>query len=112
LVRNAEGRAIAHPGHRKQSRFDLGRVDVDAAGDHHVAGPVAYKKIAVLVEIADIAECDETLAPDLAALFVLAVVGEIGKPLEPEINLSNLPRRQHRSEERRVGKECTSRGWA
>src|SRR6266446_5420657 len=83
------------PGHREQSRFDFGRVDVDAAGDHHVAGAVADKEIAVLVEIADIAERDETVAPDLATLFVLAVVGEIGKPLEPEINLADLPRRQN-----------------
>src|SRR5882724_8864497 len=95
LVGNTEDRAIAYPRHREQSRFDLGRVDVDAAGDHHVAGAVADKEIAVLVEIADIAERDETVAPDLATLFVLAVVGEIRKPLEPEVDFADLARRQN-----------------
>src|SRR6516165_5778492 len=38
------------------SAISIGWVDVDTARDHHVAGAVADEEIAVLVEIADIAE--------------------------------------------------------
>src|SRR5581483_11383794 len=68
LVGNAEDGAVAHAWHRHQHALDLGGIDVDAARDHHVAGAVAQEEIAVRVEVADVAERDESLALDLAPL--------------------------------------------
>ena len=54
-VGNAEHGAVVHAGHGMQHRLDLGRVDVDAAGNHHVALAVADEDIAVGIDVADIA---------------------------------------------------------
>jgi hypothetical protein len=55
---------------------------------------VADEEIAVLVEIADIAECHEAVAPDLKAFFIQAVIGEIGNALEPKVNITHRTRGQ------------------
>src|SRR5271169_3009280 len=86
--------AQSHAGHGEQRHLDFGGIDVDAVRDHHVPRAVAYKEIAVLVEIADIAECHEAVAPDLAALVVQAVISEIGNALEPKVNLTHRTRGQ------------------
>src|ERR1700730_247972 len=77
LVRNAENGAVVHTGKAMQHRLDLGRIDVDAARDHHVALAVAEEDIAVGVDIADIARGDEPVAFDLGALLRLVVIGEV-----------------------------------
>ena len=65
--------------------LDLGRIDVHAARNHHVLRAVAEIEEAVLVEIADIAERNEPRLLRLAALLVIAVIGEVrdgGGPAE------------------------------
>src|SRR5262249_8571611 len=57
-----------------------GRIDVDAARDHHVALAIAKEEVAVRIEIADIARGDEALAIDAGAFLRLVVIGEIGQP--------------------------------
>src|SRR5712672_4085114 len=77
LIGNAEHRAIMDAGNGVQRRLDLGRIDVDTAGNHHVALAVTDKDIAVLVDIADVAGRNESLAINLGTLVGLVVVGEI-----------------------------------
>ena len=77
VVGNAEHRAVAHAVHADQRVLDLGRIDVDAARDHHVALAVAQEQIAVLVEVADVADADEAVAAGLGARLGLAVIVEI-----------------------------------
>ena len=72
-------------------------IDVDAAGDHHVALAVADEDIAVRVDIADIARGDKTVAVDLGALFRLVVIGEIRIARDPRIDLADLALRQYSS---------------
>ena len=76
-VGNAEHGAIVHARQGMQHRLDFGWVDVDAARDHHVALAITDEDVAVLVDVADIAGGDESLAVDLAALLRLVVVGEV-----------------------------------
>jgi hypothetical protein len=77
-----------------QRGLDFGRVDVDAAGNHHVALAVADKDIAVLVDIADIAGRDKAVALDLGALFRLVVIGEIRAVEVARIDLADFALRQ------------------
>src|SRR5438105_3084839 len=65
LVGNAEHRAVAHAGHLDQHRFDLRRIDVDAARDDHVALAVAQEQIAVVVLVADVAHGHQVAQGDL-----------------------------------------------
>src|SRR6266540_6797521 len=56
VVRHAEYRYIPDLGMVDELVLDLGRVDVDAAGDDHVDFAIAQVQIAVLVEVADVAD--------------------------------------------------------
>ena len=93
-VGNAEHRAIMHARQRVQRGFDLGRIDVDAARDHHVALAVADEDVAVLVDVTDIARGDEAVAIDLGALFRLVVIGEIRIAGDARIDFADLALRQ------------------
>ena len=93
-VGNAEHSAIVDAGDRQQRRLDLGRVDVDAAGDDHVALAVADEDIAIGIDVADIARGDEAAAVDLGALPGLIVIGEIGIARDARIDLADLAGRQ------------------
>ena len=77
-----------------QRGLDFGRVDIDAARDHHVALAVADEDIAVFVDIADIAGGDEAVALDLGALLRLVVIGEIRIISDTRIDLADLALRQ------------------
>src|ERR1700736_3285637 len=90
LVGDAEHRAVMHAGNRMQRGFDFGRIDVDPARDHHVALAVADEDVAVLVDVADIARGDKTVALDLGAFFRLVVVGEVRVAGDLRINLADL----------------------
>jgi hypothetical protein len=59
LVRDPEDGAVLYPRHADQHRLDLGRIDVDAAGDHHVAHAVAQEEIAIPVDVSDVAARDQ-----------------------------------------------------
>src|SRR4051794_29156533 len=84
-----------HSGHRMQHRLDLGRIDVDAAGDHHVALAVADEDVAVLVDVTDIPRGDETVAVDLGTFLRLVVIGEVRRPGHARIDLADLAGREH-----------------
>ena len=55
VVRNADDGAFGNGGMLRQHRFDVARIDVEAAGDDHLAQPVAQEQIAALIEHAEIA---------------------------------------------------------
>jgi len=77
LVGNAEDRDVADLGMREQRSFDLGRVDVDATRDDHVDLAVAEEEIAVLVQVADVADREEPVAPVVGGLLRILVVLEV-----------------------------------
>src|SRR6185369_1328414 len=79
-----------HPRHGDQHGLDLRRIDVDAAGDHHVAHAVAQEQIAVLVQVTDIAAGDQAVALDLAPALRHAVIGEVRKPAQTYEDLADL----------------------
>ena len=72
LVGDPEHGTVAHPRQREQACLDLGRVDVDAAADHHVAAAVVEVEEAVGVDVADVAAADEAVALDGAAVLLIA----------------------------------------
>src|SRR3979409_858278 len=76
------------------SGFDFGRIDVDAARDHHVALAVADEDIAVPIDVADVAGGDKTVALDLAALVGLVLIAEIRVVRIPRVYLADLALRQ------------------
>ena len=55
LVGQPDHGAVLHAGMRHQRPLDLGRVDVEAAADDHVLGPVDEVQEVVVVEVADVA---------------------------------------------------------
>ena len=55
LVGQPDHRAVAHRGVLHQRLLDLGRVDVEAAGDDHVLQAVDDEQVALVVEVADVA---------------------------------------------------------
>ena len=48
---------------REEHLFDLARVHVHAAADHHVGGAVGEEEVAVVVEVADVADGERAVAP-------------------------------------------------
>ena len=62
VVGDAHDADVADRGMAEQHRFDLGRVDVDAAADDQVRAAVGEEEVAVVVDVADVAE-REVLAP-------------------------------------------------
>src|SRR3546814_1207795 len=76
-IGDTDHRTVRDAGKRDQRGFDLGRVDVDAARDDHVAEAVADIEEAVRVEIADIARSKNAVDLERAPLFSILVIGEI-----------------------------------
>src|SRR5262249_56439024 len=93
-VGNAEHGAVLNPGQPHETGFDLGRIDVDPAGDHHVALAVAQEQVAVGIDVANVARGDETVAFDGGAGGRQIVVGEVGRLGQAREDLANLPRWQ------------------
>src|SRR5689334_2324114 len=52
LVRQADNGAVLNGRMGQQGLLHLGRVDVEAAGDDHVFGPVDDEQVAVLIQVA------------------------------------------------------------
>ena len=73
-----------------QFGLDLGGIDVGAAGDDHVLGPVAQVEEAVLVEIANVAGRDQAGLLRRRALGVVAVIGEVGDAARAGDDLADL----------------------
>ena len=89
-VGHPEHRAVAHAVHADQCVLDLGGIDVDPARDHHVALAVAQEQIAVGVEIADVADADEAVAPGFRTGRRVAVIVEIGNRGLPHEDLAGF----------------------
>ena len=62
VVRDAEDGHVGHFGMHDDLGLDLGRVDVRPARDDHVGLPVAEEQEAVLVQVADVADGEESVA--------------------------------------------------
>ena len=77
VVRDAEDGGVGDGGVGEQRGLDLGRVDVDAARDDHVDLAVAEEEVAVLVEIADVADGEEVADAVLLRLGLVLVVLEV-----------------------------------
>src|SRR3546814_18801130 len=99
--------------------FDLGRIDIFAAGDDHVLHPVVDEEIAVRVEIARVAGAN----PAIVGHSRRGRIGQV--PISQHIvrrardDLATLAGRNRladgRSVEWRLGKECVNTGkyrWA
>ena len=93
-VGNAEHRAVGDLRHGDEHRLDLGRIDVDAAGDHHVGLAVADVEIAVAIEVADVADRHEPVAVDRFAVLRPVDVGEVRVGGLAAIDQPRLERRQ------------------
>src|SRR5215510_9128084 len=61
VVGNADDSDVLHVGVPEDRGLDLGRVDIDAAGDDHVLGAIGDEEIAVIIELADVADAEEPL---------------------------------------------------
>ena len=56
VTRNPDHHAVADRRVVEQDRLDLGRIDVHAAGHDHVGLAVAEEEVALLVDVADVAD--------------------------------------------------------
>src|SRR5579872_2040605 len=63
IVGNTEAHRVDHVVVGDQGRLDLGRVDVHAPGDDEVAAAVGQEQVAVVVEVAEVADGEVALAP-------------------------------------------------
>src|SRR4029077_7166422 len=66
------------------------RIDVDSARDHHVALAVTQEQVAVLVEVADVADTDEAVAAGFGGRLGVAVIVEIRNRNLPHEDLAGL----------------------
>src|SRR5258708_2230906 len=78
-----------------QRGFDLGGIDFDPPLNHTVALAVADEDVAVLVDIADVAGGDKTVALDLGALFGFIMICKIRIARDPGIDFADLALRQY-----------------
>ena len=80
-----------------QHGLDLGRINVDATRDHHVALAVTDEHITVGIDVTDIAAGDETIAIDLGALLGLVVIGKVRVGRDARVDFADLTLRQNPS---------------
>src|SRR3546814_1827412 len=92
-IGNTEHGAVPHAGMPHQDILDLGRVDVHATRDDHVAPTVAEEQIAIRVEIADIAVRDQPVALDSRPLLRLVVITKVGHEAASHLDLAYLDTR-------------------
>src|SRR5690606_20599439 len=95
LVGDADDDDVADRRVLQQRVLDLGRVDVDAAGDDEVGAAVAHVEPAVLVEVPEVAGRVEVAAHGGRGLLRVPVVLETGLPAR--VDQAGLPRRQLRA---------------
>src|SRR5438045_3631186 len=118
LVRDAEHSAVAHTRQGQERGFDLGRIDVDAARNDHVALVDTEKEVTLPVEIPDIAERDAIVGPQLPAAraqgHTLYAPHEKGGSDTLQSAATALPRRSVAagSRARRRARHKDHRNWA
>ncbi len=93
VVGNAEDRAVDDTGQRGERGLDLGRVDVDPAGQHHVGRAVAQVQPAVGVDEADVPDRDQPVALDLRAGLGKVDVREVRVGGLARVDAAGGPRR-------------------
>ena len=87
-VGRADDGDVVDGGVHDEHVLDLARVDVHAAADDHVRGPVGEVEVAVVVDPADVAQpAPAPRVPHLARLLGVAVVLEGAVRLEPHLAL-------------------------
>ena len=79
-VGDPEHRAVDDRRMPEQDVLDLARVHVHAASDHHVDRPVGEVEVAVVVEVADVADGERVVAPGASGLVGVVVVVEAHAP--------------------------------
>jgi hypothetical protein len=94
IVGDADHGAIGNAGQADQYMFDLCRVDIHPARNHHVGSAIADIEKAFLIEIAHVADADQTVVFHLAAGGVVAVVAEVGIGRLVGVDASDLACRQ------------------
>src|SRR6185295_15577060 len=92
---NSEYRAVGDARHGDEHRLDLGRIDVDATRDHHVGLAIADVEEPVAIEIADIADRNQPVTIDRAAVVRPVDVGELRIRGLAAIDQPGLERRQY-----------------
>jgi hypothetical protein len=65
----------------QQAGFDLGGIDVDPAGDDDLGLAIAQEAVALVVEVADVADGEETIAAVGVGLLGIVVVLELPQGL-------------------------------
>ena len=76
------------------TRLDLGRIDVDAARDDHVDLAVAEEQVAVVVEVADVADGEEARRGGSSSVFSLSLWYSKSAVAERHVDGAGLARRQ------------------
>ena len=85
VVWDAEDRDVGNGGMGDEDVLGLLRVDVHAAGDHHVGLAVGEVEVAVLVEVADVADRrPAALVAGGRGLLGIVEVGEVEAALGPD----------------------------
>ena len=87
LVGEADDAAAPHRGVLLQRRLDLGRVDVGAPRQDHVLEPVAEVEVAVLVEVAAVAEGLPAPLPPAGLRAHVVVGGPVAPAAHPHLAL-------------------------
>src|SRR5690348_837423 len=68
--------------------LDLAGIDVHAAADDHVAGPVGDEQVAVIVEVADVADGEVLTVPRRRRLLGIVVIAEAHAARRPDPDAS------------------------
>ena len=110
VVGHAEDGAVDDVGVLVEAILDLARIDVHAARDHHVALAVGEVEVAVLVEVAGVADGEPPAAMRRRRLVGVVVVLE-ARRRRLGVDRADLARRQRRCRRRR-GSRTRSRGTA
>src|SRR5207244_3350445 len=94
IVGDAENRAVVNARTALKHGLDFRGIDIDPAGDDHVALAVVEKQIAVGIEVADVATGDQSVDLDGAAIVVTAVIVEIRISRRTREDFTTRARRQ------------------
>src|SRR5580693_1291578 len=86
LIRYPYHSSVAHQRMFQQYRLDFGGIDIDAARDNHVGGPVARVEPSLGVQVADVPDRDELADPARVRVLRVIVVFEYRAVRRAEID--------------------------
>src|SRR6201999_1144982 len=93
VVRDADDGGLGHVRVLVEHLFDLARVDVVAAADDHVLGPVDDVEVAVLVDAPDVAGIQPSVGGDRGLGGVRQIPIALHHVVAPDLDLTRLPSR-------------------